>query len=191
MDSTKPADRSRRILLKATGTGLLASTIGGADMLLTPRQARAQGAATNVLGADEVRTLEAFGEAVLPGAAEAGLANYVDVQLGAPADRCTLIARYFDLSFPYTGFYHGALAAVDALSRSRQGAPFAELESTTARELVRSLDGEAPEGWEGPPASLVYLVLRADAIDVVYGTVEGYEALGFPYMAHIPPQERW
>jgi len=26
---------------------------------------------------------------------------------------------------------------------------------------------------------------------VVYGTMEGYEALGIPYMPHIAPEKRW
>jgi len=26
---------------------------------------------------------------------------------------------------------------------------------------------------------------------VVYGTIEGYESLGIPYMAHIVPEKRW
>jgi hypothetical protein len=26
---------------------------------------------------------------------------------------------------------------------------------------------------------------------VVYGTMEGYEALGVPYMPHIAPDKRW
>jgi hypothetical protein len=26
---------------------------------------------------------------------------------------------------------------------------------------------------------------------VVYGTMEGYEALGVPYMPHIAPDRRW
>ena len=190
-DPAEPVDRSRRVLLKATSAGLLASPVVAAGTLLTPRRAKAQGAAMNVLSPDEVRTLEAFGEAVLPGAAEAGIAHYVDAQLHASADACKLIARYFDLPFPYTGFYAGALAAVDGLSRSGHDTAFAELEVAAARELVRSLNAEVPDGWEGPPAGLVYLVLRADAIDVVYGTMEGYEALGIPYMAHIPPGERW
>jgi hypothetical protein len=34
-------------------------------------------------------------------------------------------------------------------------------------------------------------VLRSDAVDVVYGTVEGYEALGIPYQPHIAPLKRW
>jgi len=47
------------------------------------------------------------------------------------------------------------------------------------------------QGWQGPPQGFVYFVLRSDAVDVVYGTVEGYEALGVPYQAHIMPLKRW
>ena len=47
------------------------------------------------------------------------------------------------------------------------------------------------EGWQGPPAPFVYLITRSDAVDVVFGTMEGYASLGIPYMAHIPPERRW
>ena len=47
------------------------------------------------------------------------------------------------------------------------------------------------EGWQGPPGPFVYLVLRSDAVDVVYGTMDGYAALGIPYMPHIAPEKRW
>ena len=47
-------------------------------------------------------------------------------------------------------------------------------------------------GWQGPPAAgFVYFLLRSDAVDVVYGTVEGYAELGIPYQAHIMPLKRW
>ena len=36
-----------------------------------------------------------------------------------------------------------------------------------------------------------YFVLRNDAVDVVYGTKDGIESLGIPYMAHIEPPSRW
>ena len=42
-----------------------------------------------------------------------------------------------------------------------------------------------------PAAGFVYFVLRSDAVDVVYGTVEGYAELGIPYQAHIMPLKRW
>jgi len=47
------------------------------------------------------------------------------------------------------------------------------------------------DGWQGPPGPFIYFVTRSDAVDVVYGTVEGYESLGIPYMAHIAPEKRW
>jgi hypothetical protein len=34
-------------------------------------------------------------------------------------------------------------------------------------------------------------VLRADALDVTYGTPGGFENLGIPYMAHIMPEQPW
>ena len=45
--------------------------------------------------------------------------------------------------------------------------------------------------WVGPPASYVLFVLRADALDVTYGTPEGFEKLGIPYMAQIKPDKPW
>ena len=39
------------------------------------------------------------------------------------------------------------------------------------------------EGWTGPSGGFVYTILRTDAVDVVYGTMEGYAALGIPYQA--------
>ena len=41
------------------------------------------------------------------------------------------------------------------------------------------------------PAGQAYFVLRSDAVDVVYGTMEGYERLGVPYLPHIAPDKRW
>ena len=44
----------------------------------------------------------------------------------------------------------------------------------------------AGRGRRGP---FVYLLLRSDAVDVVYGTMDGYAALGIPYMPHIAPTQ--
>ena len=56
--------------------------------------------------------------------------------------------------------------------------------------------GELPSPARAPASrrafnTFVYTVLRADAVDVVYSTVEGYEMLGVPYMPHIAPERRW
>ena len=44
---------------------------------------------------------------------------------------------------------------------------------------------------QGPASPFVFGVLRSDAVDVVYGTMEGYAALGIPYMPHIAPTQKW
>ena len=47
------------------------------------------------------------------------------------------------------------------------------------------------DAWRGPPAAFFLFVLRMDAIDVVYGTQDGFDRLDLPYMAHIAPPARW
>ena len=47
------------------------------------------------------------------------------------------------------------------------------------------------DGWQGPPGPFIYNVLRGDAVDVVYATMDGYAALGVPYMPHIAPTKKW
>ena len=59
----------------------------GTSRKLTPAQARQEGIALRTLDTEAVATLEALGEALLPGSAAAGLAQYLDHQLsGDPAD---------------------------------------------------------------------------------------------------------
>ena len=45
--------------------------------------------------------------------------------------------------------------------------------------------------WDGPPPPLFYMMVRSDAVDVVYGTQEGFDELNVPYLAHIVPPEKW
>jgi len=58
----------RRVFLKGAGMGMLAFTVGGADVLMTPGQARAQGVPFRLLKAHEAETIEALGETLVPGA---------------------------------------------------------------------------------------------------------------------------
>jgi len=71
------------------------------------------------------------------------------------------------------------------------GRPFAQLNADEQRTFVGNMRQNKIEGWQGPGGGFVYTVLRLDAVDVVYGTMAGYEALGIPYMAHIAPTQRW
>ena len=183
---------NRRLVLKGAALGALAYTVGGAEVLLSPREALAQGVPLKVLSPDERIALEALGETLLPGARDAGLAHYVDQQLGAPPSEALLIARAVGVMPPYVNFYRSGLASLDAVSQKAHGAKFAALPQDKRNELVEQLRQKNPEGWSAPPPSpFFYFVSRADAVDVYYGTVEGFARLGIPYMPHIAPLRRW
>jgi gluconate 2-dehydrogenase subunit 3-like protein len=182
----------RRAFMKGAAMGALAFTVGGAEVLLTPRAARAQGVVLRTLTAAQAATLDAMGETLVPGARQAGISHFVDQQISIPPEEALLAARILNVRPPYANFYRAALGAVDRASQAlNNGRPFAELSETEQRNLVDSMRQNKVEGWQGPPGPFVYLVLRSDAVDVVYGTMEGYASLGIPYMPHIAPTKRW
>ena len=182
---------NRRLVMKGAALGALAYTVGGAEVLLSPREARAQSIPLKVLTADEQAALEAFGETLLPGAKDAGLAHYVDQQLSVPPSESLLVARALGVMPPHANFYRAGLAGLDAASQKAHGAKFAALTPEKKNGLVEQLRQKIPDGWSGPPSPFFYFVSRADAVDVYYGTVEGFERLGIPYMPHIAPLKRW
>lgn len=183
---------NRRSVLSgaAAGLGLMPFLINGVLTQATAADARAQGAAFKILTPGEVRTLEAFGEVLLPGARAEGIAHFVDHHISVDPADSLLMLRYLDVPPPYAGFYKAGLAALDAHART-QGALFADLAADKAAALVKAISAAPPPGWAGPPSPLFYFAVRADAVDVVYGTMKGFEKLGVPYMAHIEPETRW
>jgi len=182
---------TRREFLHGAGLGLLSFSIAGTCALVTPREARAKGADFQVLKAAEIEQLEGFAEILVPGAREAGVANFVDQQLSIGANEALLMIKYFNVRPPYVDFYRSGLAAVNAFSEAQYDKQFNELNTADAESLVATFSGTVPKGWTGPPSPLVYLAVRADAVDVVYGTVEGFERLKIPYMPHILPPSKW
>jgi hypothetical protein len=178
---------TRRQFTRAVGFGTFAFLAGNGRKLLTPAQAFEQRSAFEVLNEDEVGTLEALAELLLPGSREAGVAHFVDNQLAADDHDALLMIRYFAIPKPFRDFYHGGLAAVNAATRARFGGDFASIEVRQQERLVADMSQDAIPGWSGPPQSFWYFIVRNDAIDVVYGSVEGAEALGIPYMPHILP----
>lgn len=189
----------RRTFIRDAGIGLLAFVAGGHKWLLTPAEARAADVPLRVLDGPQARTLEAFGETLVPGSAAAGLAHFIDHQLAAPPGEQLLMIRYLGVEAPFTPFYTSGLEALDAAAAAIYGVPFHGLEDgqrvALTRQLAQANPEDWPEGWpdnsKAPPAPLFYFVLRSDAVDVVYGTKAGVERLGLPYMAHIEPPSRW
>jgi Gluconate 2-dehydrogenase subunit 3 len=182
----------RRAFMKGAGLGALAFTVGGVEVMLTPSEARAQGVLLRTLTAEQAATLDALGETLVPGAKQAGITNFVDQQISGPAEEALLEARILNVKPPYANFYRAALAAVGRSSQALNGGRrFGQLTEAEQRGFVNNMRQNKVEGWEGPAGGFVYFLLRSDAVDVVYGTVEGYAALGIPYMPHIAPTKRW
>jgi hypothetical protein len=185
------AEIARRDFVTGAALGALVFTVAGAEVLLTPRQARAQGVPFRVLEPAEVATLEAVGETLAIGARQDGIAHFVDQQLTQPPAHALLSLRVTETRPPYVNFYRAALGGIDRASHALHQRGFAELDASQQREFVDRLRLGKLEGWQGPAQANVYGTLRNDAVDVVYGTVEGFARLGIPYMPHILPERSW
>ena len=171
--------------------GVLTFMVGGVEVLMTPGEARARAVPFRLLSGEEAETIEALGETLLPGAREAGVAHFIDQQVSVTPGEALLEARTVNVRPPFINFYRAAIGGVDKASTARGGKRFAALPAAEQHDFIDQLRQNKIDGWQGPPAGLVYFVLRSDAVDVVYGTMEGYESLGVPYMAHIEPDKRW
>jgi hypothetical protein len=192
IDPEDPMDAmERRVFLKGAGLGVFAFTVGGASVLMTPGEARAKGVPFRLRNANEAETIEALGETLVPGARDAGVAHFIDQQVAVPPGEALIEARQLNVRPPFVNFYRAAVGAVDKASMARSGRRFAELSATDQHDFVDLMRQNKIEGWQGPAGGFVYFVLRSDAVDVVYGTMEGYESLGVPYMPHIAPDRRW
>ena len=185
------ASIGRRGFVKGATLGALAFSVGGAEVIMAPGEARARNVPFRLLDGHQGETLEALGETLVPQAREAGIAHYIDQQLSVPPQESLLQARIFNFRPPFAEFYRSTIVTIDDSSGKLFGKAFAQLDAKDQREFVDRMRQNKVEGWTGKPSTLAYAVLRADAVDVVYGTMDGYEALGIPYMPHIPPEKRW
>jgi hypothetical protein len=182
----------RRVFNQGALLGALAFVVGGVETLLMPRQAYAQSVPLRTLKADEAKTLGALGETLVPGARTAGVVQFVDQQISIPPEEALLEARILNVRPPYANFYRAAIGAIEAASKARNGGRgFAELSAEEQHSFVDLMRQNKIDGWQGPAGGFVYALMRADAVDVVYGTMEGYAALGVPYMPHIAPTRSW
>ena len=182
---------SRRTFIRNTGVGLLTFYVSGCEVEMTPQEAREGEVAFGVLSGAEITTLDALGEILLPGSPAAGLSHFIDHQLGTAIEYQLLMIKYLGVPAPFAPFYQGGLAALNGFSQAQKNQIFADLSQADQIELVGQFAQANPDSWEGPPGPFFYFVLRNDAVDVVYGTQEGVESLGIPYMAHIEPPSRW
>jgi len=122
--------------------------------------------------ADEARTVEAICEQIIPadrdpGAREAGVVNYIDIQL----------TRHFRR---YQKAYREGIAAVDAMSRQRFGKAFEELPAGQQVELLTEVEKSSRAFFE---------LILAHARQGFYGdprhggnrNMASWKMLGLPY----------
>jgi hypothetical protein len=181
----------RRAFMRGAAIGALAFSVGGVEVMLTPRAARTQGIPLRVFGPQQAQTLGSLGETLAIGAREAGIVHFVDQQLAIAPSHALLTLRVSEVDPPYADFYRAALGAVERASHAMLGRQYAELGAAEQRDFVDRLRQGRLEAWQGPAQAFVYGTLRNDAIDVVYGTMEGFARLGVPYMPHIAPTRSW
>jgi hypothetical protein len=145
----------RRDFLKGTATGVFAFTVGGVEVVLSAREARAQNVPFRLLKANEAETIEALGETIVPGARAAGIAHFIDQQLSVPPEEALLEARILNVRPPYARFYRSVIAAVDNTSQAlNSGRKFAQLSPGDQHDFVDALRQNKVQGWQGPGASL-------------------------------------
>ncbi len=182
----------RSFVDRAFKGSLLALTfkVGGATVLLTPEEARAQSVPLNNLSTSQAARLGILAEALVPGARELGVVHFIDHQLGEDPNEALLIAKYFGVALPYVNFYTTGIEIAASLAQDKLGKPMEELDAAQLEQLIGLM---APPGTvvDGFPIFLFNMCLRSDGVDVVYGTPDGFAKLNVPYMQHILPPEGW
>jgi hypothetical protein len=184
-------DMQRRAFIKGAAIGTLAFTVGGVEVMLTPRQAQAQNIPLRTLTPAQAATLGAMGEVLVPGAKEAGVVNFVDQQLSIAPEEALLEARVMNVQPPFANFYRAALDAIESASQGKYGRGFGELNPGEQHDFVDLMRQNKLWKARPPGTGFIYFLLRTDAVDVVYGTMDGYAHLGVPYQAHIAPTKPW
>ena len=182
----------RRDFVRSTAIGTLAFQVAGVTTWLTPRDAHAAAVPIKHFNASQQTLLGAFCEHLLPGAIDAGVIEFIDQQLAEIPNECMLMCKFFPgLNAPYDQFYLGGLAALETLTDKQFSKSFVDLNEEQKNAVVKSLWEGNADPWQGPPPPLFYMMLRSDAVDVVYGTEAGFQNLGVPYLAHIRPPQDW
>ena len=145
-----------------------------------------------VLTAAEARTYDAWCDRLAPGAAKAGVSRFLDAQLAAPHEEALLFLKVLG-NPPFEPFYRDGIAGIEREVRARFGddASFPALDEVRQREVIDAAVAATTVEWKNPPPDFFFFVSRGDAVDVAYGTVEGFRRLKVPYMPHIWPRKPW
>ena len=193
---SKDPDEARREFLR---TSVASAVTLGLGSVLSPACGWVRGgekqerlAELAVLTTDEAAVYDAWCDQLAPGAAEAGVARYLDAQLSVPPAEAFLFLRLF-VNPPFEAFYRQGIAGIEQEVQERfgGGSSFVALDETQQRQVIDVAVADQTVAWKSPPPSFFYFVSRADAVDVAFGTRAGFRRLNVPYLAHIRPPAPW
>lgn len=182
---------SRREFLTRAAYGAVA--LSAAGCVSVAGVAASHGPPSGPLGVfskNQAATYAAWCDVLVIGAARAGVARFVDKYLARPYPVSLLMLRYLQ-NPPFVDFYLNGVAGVDEESQVRFSKPFLELSVKERRSVVDAAATSSTMAWTDPAPFFFYFISRADAVDVVYGTVRGFRDLGVPYVPHIRPRRPW
>jgi gluconate 2-dehydrogenase subunit 3-like protein len=89
------------------------------------------------------------------------------------------------------GFYLAGIAGIGQESEAQFSKPFLELTEPQREFIIESASTPSTVAGMDPAPAFFYFISRNDAIDVVYGTVKGFEKLKILYLPHIRPLSPW
>ena len=180
---------SRREFVRGCAVGL-SCVLAGSSVVLTPKEAQAAKLQMAVFSTEQAKTLGTLADAIVPGALESGVIHFIDKQL--QQDNTLLLIKYLGIkASDFEGFYKTGLnSALSLCLRLYKKGPIS-LSEEEAENWVGQMAAGNIRDWSGPPSNFFFFVIKNDACDVTYGTPNGTERLGLPYMAHIAPTESW
>ena len=154
---------SRRQILKRGGAWAAATAVGPVVAEQSPDAQAAELVASQLkaLSGAEARTLEAVLERLLPsdatgpGAKEANVLRYIDWSLAGDLHM---------FKAPYTS----AIAAIDAYSQKKSGAPFASLTASQQDAVLTDMESNKATGFV-PNGLAVFLMIRTHAVEGMFG----------------------
>lgn len=183
-----PKLKRRQFLTGVAGTVATGSISGTAGASFAP--VGSTSGAYQTFTQAEAATYATWCDHLAIGAAGAGVASFVDASISGPYEESRLLLRFF-VNPSLGGFYTAGIQAIDQESDARFGRAFVALDAEQQRSIVAAASQATTEVWSKPDASFFYLISRSDAVDVVYGTDRGFDDLGLPSLAHIPPPSPW
>ena len=156
----------------------LSFEIGGATLLLSPKEARAQNVPLRNLDSEQARRLELLAETILPGATEAGVVHFVDHQLGEDPNNALLLAKYFNVRPPYSNFYGAGLNVADGMAQESMNKSLEELSDSELHQLVRAMS--APDAIVNGFPAICYQDNANNDVSYVRATDSTGSAWGTP-----------